>query len=83
MTSTIQFLCFSMPETLLHMTLALKRRAEIMAEFLARLLLCFCWSYKNLTIIGSIYRTIVTFLIHLGLEPVLVHVSLQKKKVRF
>ena len=48
MTSTIQSLCISIPETLLHVTL--KRRAEISADIFARLLRYFFLSYKNLTI---------------------------------
>ena len=47
MTSTIQSLCISMPETLLHVTL--KRRAEISADIFARLLRYFFLSCKNLT----------------------------------
>ena len=46
--STIQSLCISIPETLLHVTL--KRRAEISADIFARLLRYFFLSYKNLTI---------------------------------
>ena len=40
LTSTIQSLCISIPETLLHVTL--KRRAEISADIFARLLRYFC-----------------------------------------
>ena len=49
LTSTIQSLCISIPETLLHVTL--KRRAEISADIFARLLRYFFLSCKNLTII--------------------------------
>ena len=59
MTSTIQSLCISIPETLLHVTL--KRRAEISADIFARLLRYFFLSCKNLTIkldtVSVIYRT--------------------------
>ena len=48
LTSTIQSLCISIPETLLHVTL--KRRAEISADIFARLLRYFFLSCKNLTI---------------------------------
>ena len=48
MTSTIQSLSISIPETLLHVTL--KRRAEISADIFARLLRYFFLSCKNLTI---------------------------------
>ena len=49
LTSTIQSLCSSIPETLLHVTL--KRRAEISADIFAHLLQYFFLSCKNLTII--------------------------------
>ena len=52
MTATIQSLCISIPDTLLHMTL--KRRAEISADIFARLLRYFFLSCKNLTIITYI-----------------------------
>ena len=48
LTSTIQSLCISIPETLLHVIL--KRRAEISADIFARFLRYFFLSYKNLTI---------------------------------
>ena len=51
MTFTIQSLCISIPETLLHVTL--KRRAEISADIFARLLQYFFLSYKNLAISGA------------------------------
>ena len=50
MTSTIQSLCVSIPETLLHVTL--KRRAEISADIFACLLRYFFLSCKNLTIMN-------------------------------
>ena len=55
LTSTIQFLCISIPETLLHVTL--KRRAEISADIFARLLRYFFLSCKNLTIIIFILQS--------------------------
>ena len=51
LTSTIQSLCISILETLLHVTL--KRRAEISADIFARLLRYFFLSCKNLTISGD------------------------------
>ena len=48
LTSTIQSLCISIPENLLHVTQ--KRRAEISADIFARLLRYFFLSCKNLTI---------------------------------
>ena len=57
MTSTIQSLCISIPETLLHVTL--KRRAEISADIFARLLRYFFLSCKNLTIIDTIINEVV------------------------
>ena len=58
LTATIQFLCISIPETLLHVTM--KRRAEISADIFARLLRYFSLSYKDLTIIkntGSVKKS--------------------------
>ena len=51
MTSTIQFLCISISETWLQVTL--KRREEILADLFARLLRYFQSSCKNLTIRGN------------------------------
>ena len=48
-TSTIQSLCISILETLLHVTM--KRRAEISVDIFVRLLRYFFLSCKNLTII--------------------------------
>ena len=50
--STIQFLCVSILETLLHLTL--NRRAEMSADIFARLLRNFSLSCKNLTISSHI-----------------------------
>ena len=49
LTSTIQFLCISIPETLLHVIM--KGRAGISADDFAGLLRYFILSYKNFTII--------------------------------
>ena len=57
MTSTIQSLCISIPETWLHV--ALKRRAEISADIFARLLRYFFLSCKNLTI--TLFTVILDF----------------------
>ena len=46
-TSTIQCLCISISETLLHVTI--RRQAEISTDIFARLLRYFRLSYKNLT----------------------------------
>ena len=54
LTSRIQFLCTSIPETLLHVTLKRRPEAEISADIFARLLRYFSLSYKNLTITISI-----------------------------
>ena len=53
LTSTIQFLCISISETLSHVTL--KRRAEISSDTSARLLRYFRLSCKNFTIVSNIY----------------------------
>ena len=47
-TSAVKFLCISIPQTLLDVTL--KRRAEISAVIFAHLLRYVRLSYKNLTI---------------------------------
>ena len=54
MTSTIQFLCISIPETLLHVTL--NRQEEISADIFARLLQYLRLSCKNLTITAGISK---------------------------
>ena len=53
-TSKIQFLCISILQTLLHVTM--ERRAKISADIFARLLRYFNLSYKNLTIIIYYYQ---------------------------
>ena len=48
LTTTVQFLCIGILETLLRLTL--KRRAEILADIFGRLLWYFCLSCKKLRI---------------------------------
>ena len=75
LTSTIQFLCVSITETLLHMTM--KRQAEISADIVARLLPYFSLSYKNLTIICGINAITDTYWFNFMLSSILsrLHIS--------
>ena len=66
--STIQFLCISVPKTLLHVTL--KGRAEIPADIFARLLLYFRLPCNNSRVrttlnLSSLETSSCTFELHL------------------
>ena len=57
LTSTIQLLCISILETLVHVTM--KRQAEISADIFAHLLWYFSLSCKNLTNLKQLFETSV------------------------